>query len=145
MFPIRRPVADQFPVFCGSGSRKMGDPGVNPSDRVDGICAIRWDFVGDKKILCNRFLHPFFKPTLLFDCPSAIAHFPDLISGFIRRLTEGWSGNKKNQRENQKRHGSILKRMIEDCQPREEYTRNVSINTCPMLLRFKILFPKVSS
>ena len=104
----------------GSGSRKMGDPGVNPSDRVDGICAIRWGFIRDKKILCNRFFHPFFKPTLLFDCPSAIAHFPYLISGFIRRLTEGWSGNKKNQKENPKRHGSILKRMIEDCQPGEK-------------------------
>jgi hypothetical protein len=37
----------------------------------------------------------------------------------VQRLAEGWSGNKNNQKENEKRHRLILKRMAEDCQHEE--------------------------
>jgi hypothetical protein len=47
---------------------------------------------------------------LFFNHPSAIADFPDLIMGFVQRLAEGWSGNKNNQKENEKGHRLILKK-----------------------------------
>ena len=77
-------MADQFAVPCGSGSRKMVDPGINPSDRVDDIRTIRGDLGADEKILRYRFFYPFFKPTLFFNRPPAIPDFPELIRGFIR-------------------------------------------------------------
>jgi hypothetical protein len=96
----------------------MGDPGIDPSDRIDGIRTIRGDLVADEEILRNRFLHPFFKPMLFFNRPPAVTDFPDLIRGFIQRLAEARGGDKKCQKENKKRHGSILKRMAADCQQR---------------------------
>jgi hypothetical protein len=119
-------VADPFALPCGSGSGKMGDPGINPSDRIDGIRTIRGDLVANEEILRNRFIHPFFKPMLFFNRPSAIADFPDLIREFIRRLAEARSGDKNDQKENKKRHSSILKRMIEDCQQRERAKLSVT-------------------
>jgi hypothetical protein len=94
----------------------MGDPGINPSHRIDGIRTIRGDLVANEEILRNRFLRPFFKPTLFFDRPPAIADFPDLIRGFIQRLTEARRGDKDYEKENDKKHGCILKRIREDCQ-----------------------------
>ena len=37
----------------------------------------------------------------------------------VQRLAEGWSGNKNNQKENEKTHRLILRRMREDCQHQE--------------------------
>ena len=37
----------------------------------------------------------------------------------IQHLAEARSGGKNNQKENKKRHRFILKRMTEDCQPKE--------------------------
>jgi hypothetical protein len=71
-------VADPFAIRCGSGSGKMGDPGIDPSDRIDGIRTIRGDLVADEEIFRNRFLHPFFKPMLFFNRPPAVTDFPDL-------------------------------------------------------------------
>jgi hypothetical protein len=98
----------------------MGDSGINPSDRIDGIRTIRRDPVTSEEILRNRFIHPFFEAMLFFDRPPVIADLPDLIRGFIQGLTETGSGNKKYQKESKKRHRSILKRMTEHCQQRKK-------------------------
>ncbi len=108
MLPIRGPMAHQSAVLCSSGSRKMVDPGVNPSDRIDGICTIRGDLGTDEEILRYGFIDPLSKPVLFFNRPPAIADFPKLIRGFIRPLAEAWSGDKNNQ-ENEKRHRPYLK------------------------------------
>jgi hypothetical protein len=119
MLPVCGPVADPFAIRCGSGSGKVGDPGIDPPNRIDGIRTIRGDPVANEEILCDRFFHPFFKPTLFFNRPSAIADFPDLIRGLIQRLAEAWRGDKKCQKENKKMHCSIFNRMTADCQQRE--------------------------
>jgi hypothetical protein len=75
--------------------------------------------VANEEIFRHRFIHPFFKLMLFFNRPPAIADFPDLIRGFIQHLAEARSGGKNNQKENKKRHRFILKRMTEDCQPKE--------------------------
>ena len=97
----------------------MGDPGIDPSDRIDSIRTIRGDLIANEEIFRNRFLHPFFKLTLFFDRPPAIADFPELIRGLVGRLAKAWSGEEKNQKENQKGHGSIFKRMNKDCQQKD--------------------------
>ena len=88
MLPLRGPVAHQFAVRCGRCSGEMGDPGIDPPDRIDRIRTIRGDPVTDKEIIRNRFIHPFFEPMLFFNHPSAIADFPDLIGGMIERLAK---------------------------------------------------------
>jgi hypothetical protein len=129
-------VAYPFAIPCGSGSGKMDDPGINPSDRIDGIRTIRGDIVANEKILRNRFIHPFFKPMLFFNRPPAITDFPNLIRGFIQCLAEAWSGGKKDQDENKKRHHSILKRMTEDCQQEERAKlRGPPSSVCTYLLK----------
>jgi hypothetical protein len=110
-------MANPFAFLCCSGSGKMGDPCINPSDRVDSIRTIRRNLVAKEEILRHRFFHPFFKPMLFFNRPPAISDFPDLIRGFIQRLAETRSGNKKYQKKDKKRHCYILKRITEDCQP----------------------------
>jgi hypothetical protein len=44
-----------------------------------------------------------------------------LIRRFIQRLAEAWRGGEKNQEENERKHYSILKRMIEDCQQKNAW------------------------
>jgi hypothetical protein len=119
VFPVRGPVADPSALLRGSGSGEMGDPSIDPPDCIDDIGAICGDLVTNKKILRNRLLHPFFKPTLFFNRPPVVTDLPHLIKGFIHRLAEAWSGNEKNQEENKKGHVSIFKRIREDCQPFE--------------------------
>jgi hypothetical protein len=104
MFPVRGPVADPFAIRCGRSSGKMSDPGINPSDRIDGIRTIRRDPVANEEIFRNCFFHLFFKPVLFFNRPPAIADVPDLLRRFIRRLAETRGGDKKCQKENKKRH-----------------------------------------
>jgi hypothetical protein len=83
-------VADQSSIPGGRGSGKMVDPGIDPSDRINGIRTIRGDLVTNKKILRHRFIHPFSKLIFFFNRPSAIADFPNLIRGIIERLAEAW-------------------------------------------------------
>jgi hypothetical protein len=109
-------VADQSAIPGGSGSGKMGDPSIDPSHRINSIRTIRGNLVANEEIFRNSFLHPFFKPTLFFNRPPAMANLPDLIRGFIQHLAEAWSGDNNNQKENKTKHNFILKRMIEDCQ-----------------------------
>jgi hypothetical protein len=52
-----------------------------------------------------------------FHRPTTIVDLPDLIRGLIQRLAGARSEDKKHQKENKKRHASILKRRAEDCQP----------------------------
>jgi hypothetical protein len=85
-------VADQFPVCGGGGSRKACDPGINPPDRIDRIRTICRNPVANEKIVCDGFSHPFLKTMLLFDAPTAVVDFPDLIRGLIRRVAEDSSG-----------------------------------------------------
>jgi hypothetical protein len=134
MLPVRGPVADESAVRRGRCSRKMGDSGIDPSDRIDGIGTICGDPVTDEKIFRNRLLHPFFEPTLFFDCPPAIPDFPDWIRGLkllahrerlpghipaIQRLAGTWIRDKKYQKESKEGHCPILKRKAEDCQHEE--------------------------
>ena len=151
MFPIRGPVTDPSAFPCRSSSGKMVDPGINPSDRINSIRAIRRDLVADEEILGNRFIHPFFIPALFFNRPATIADLPDLIRRFpnlicrfpnlirrlfqhlaealirrfIQHLTEAWSGDKDDQQENKKWHNSILRRLSEDCQPFDSRLRPI--------------------
>jgi hypothetical protein len=81
MLPVRGPVSDESAVRRGTRSRKMGDPGIDPSDCIDGIGTIRGDPVTDEKIFRNRLIHPFFEPTFFFNRPPAIPDFPDWIRG----------------------------------------------------------------
>jgi hypothetical protein len=83
--PLRRPVADPFVVFCGSSSREMGDPCIDPSDGIRDICAIDGDMIAHEEIFCNILFHPL--PILIFllNGPSPIPHGPDLKRGFIDR------------------------------------------------------------
>jgi hypothetical protein len=102
MLPVLRPVADQFAVLCRSGSGKICDPGINPSDRIGDICTIRGDFVTHEKIFRNIFINPFSKLIFFFNRPPVITDFPDLIRGFIDHLAEAWGGDKDNQKESEK-------------------------------------------
>ncbi len=98
MLPVFGPVADQFAILCSSGSRKMGDPCIDPSDRIRDIRAVDWGPVAKEKVLRNIFIHPFSKPILFFNRPSVEADFPDLIRGFIQRLARARRWDKDNQR-----------------------------------------------
>jgi len=100
MLPVLRPMAEQFAVLGRSGSGKICDPGINPSDCIGDICTIRGDFVTNEKIFRNIFINPFSKPIFFFNRPPAIADFPDLIRGFIQHLAEAWGGNMDNQKKN---------------------------------------------
>jgi hypothetical protein len=102
-------MADPSAIPCGSSRRKLGDPRINPSDRIDGIRTIRGDLVADEKIFRDRFIHPFFKPMLFFHRPTTIADLPDLVRRLTQRLAGARSGDKKNQKEDEKRHVPILK------------------------------------
>ena len=82
-------MADQFPIFGGGRCRKTGDPGIDPSDRIDGIGTVRWDVVRDKKTFVDRLFHPSFISPLLFNRPTTIPHLPELIRGFILSLAKG--------------------------------------------------------
>jgi hypothetical protein len=117
VLPVRGPVADPSALLRGSGSRKMGDPGIDPPDCIDDIGAICRDLVANEKILGNRLLHPFFKPPLFLKRPPTITDLPHLIRGFVYRLAETGSGYEKNQEKNKKQHVSLFKRIREDCQP----------------------------
>jgi hypothetical protein len=88
MLPVGGPVADQSSLPGGRGSGEMIDPGIDPSDRINGIRTICGDLVANKKILRYRFIHPFSKLIFFFNRPSAIADFPDLIGGMIERLAK---------------------------------------------------------
>jgi hypothetical protein len=100
----------------------MVDPGIDPSDRINGICTIRGDFVTNKKIFCNIFIHPFSKLIFFFNRPPLITDFPDLIRGFIQHLAEAWCGNKDNQKKN--------KRVIED--PSRANDVIIYLHWCPI-------------
>jgi hypothetical protein len=103
----------------------MGDPGIDPSDCVDGIRTIRGNPVVNEEILMNRLIHPFCKSLLFFSRPSAVADFPDLIRGFIQRLAEARWGAKDHYRdsEDKEKHSPMFTRIAEDCQQKLEGAR----------------------
>jgi hypothetical protein len=110
MLPVRGPVAYQFAIGCGSGSRKMGNPGINPSDGIEYVRAIRGDLIANEKIFRNIVINPFCILRLLFNCPTLITDFPELIRRFICRLAEAWRGNKDSQEEDEKRKEDPFRR-----------------------------------
>jgi hypothetical protein len=76
-------MADQLSILrCGCG-RKMGNPRIDPSHRIRNIGTIHGDFMPDKEIFCDVFLHPFAKSNLLLDRPPTVAHLPYLERGFL--------------------------------------------------------------
>jgi hypothetical protein len=46
-----------------------------------------------------------------FNCPPAIADFPDLVRGFIQGLAVAWNGDKNRQKENKKKHELNIKKI----------------------------------
>jgi len=64
----------------------MVDPGINPPDRIDGICTIRRDPGTNEEILCHVSSHPFPNRLLFFNRPPAMCRLPNLIRGFIQSL-----------------------------------------------------------
>jgi hypothetical protein len=104
-------VADLPPIDGGRSSRKVIDSGIDPSDRIDSIRTIRGDSIANEKILRNGFFPPFFKTAFFFNCPPAVADFPDLVRGFIQGLAVTWDGDKNHQEENKKRHDLNIKKV----------------------------------
>src|SRR4030042_2297450 len=106
MLPVRGPVADQFTVLCHGSSREMGDPGIDPSDRIRDICTVDWNLITNEKIFRNIFINPSTELIFFFNGPPVIADFPDLIRGFIQPLAETWGRDKDNQKENKRGIGN---------------------------------------
>ena len=116
MSPIRRPMADPLPIISGCPRGEMGHPGVNPSNGVDEIRTIGREPVTDAEIVGHIFVNPFLESSFLFKVPLAIPHFPNLIRGFARHLTEARGAEKKDEKDNEQWHTSILRRRESCCQ-----------------------------
>jgi hypothetical protein len=56
----------------------MGDPCIDPSNRIGDIGAVHGEFIPDEEILCDIFLHPFAESEFFFNSPSAVPDFPYL-------------------------------------------------------------------
>jgi hypothetical protein len=89
--PFGRPVADQFIIFCGRSSRKMGNPCIDPPDGIRDIRAIDGNIIADEEIFRYILLNPLAILIFLLNCPSTVTHLPDLKGRFIDRLAERWS------------------------------------------------------
>jgi hypothetical protein len=76
--PFPGPVADQMAVLRCGCSREMGDPCIDPSNRIGDIGAVHGEFIPDEEILCDIFLHPFAESEFFFNSPSAVPDFPYL-------------------------------------------------------------------
>ena len=59
MSPMGGPVANQFIVLCRGRCREMGDPGIDPPDRIRNIGTIDRDFMADEEIFGDILLNPF--------------------------------------------------------------------------------------
>jgi hypothetical protein len=94
----------------------MGYPGINPSNGVDEIRAIGRKVVADAEIVGHIFVNPFLESSFLFEAPLAITHFPNLIRVFDRPLTEARGTEKSDEKGNEQRHASILRRRESGCQ-----------------------------
>jgi hypothetical protein len=60
----------------------------------------------DKKILGDRFLHPFTILNLLFNRPAAIPYFPYLERRFLDRVAQG--GGSKGDEKQQNKNGHAV-------------------------------------
>jgi hypothetical protein len=98
-------MADQLSVLRRGGGRKMGNPWIDPSHRIGDIRTIHGDFMPDKEIFCDIFLHPFAKSDLLLDSPSTVPHFPYLQWGFLKGSCERLGWEKENEESYQEAHG----------------------------------------
>jgi len=76
--PIRRPVADEPIILGGRSGRKVSDPGVDPPDSIGDIRTIHGDFITDKKVFIDIFLHPFPILDFFLNRPSPLGHAPRL-------------------------------------------------------------------
>jgi hypothetical protein len=94
----------------------VGDACVDPSHRIGDIRTVNGDFITDKEILRDIFLHPFTESVLLLDGPSTISHFPYLKRRFLHALCEGWDGEEEDEEGYQKPHSFILKKLGDSCQ-----------------------------
>jgi hypothetical protein len=86
----------------------MGNPCIDPSDRIRDIRAIDRNIVSDEKIFSDILLNPLAVSSFLFNRPSAIPNRPDLIRGFLCRMTERDHGNQE-EKQDEKKHTSSLK------------------------------------
>ncbi len=58
IFSLLRPVADELPLFCCGSCREVGDPCINPSNRIRNICTINGNLIADEKILRDIRFYP---------------------------------------------------------------------------------------
>jgi hypothetical protein len=92
MTPFGGPVANPFALFDGGGSREVGDPGIDPSRGIRDVCTVDRDFIADKKIFRDIFLHPSAISNFFFNGPPPVSHLPNLKGRFLHRLAEGGGG-----------------------------------------------------
>jgi hypothetical protein len=92
-------MADESAVLGCRRCREMGNPGIDPTNRVRDICAVDRDFIADEKILRDIFFNPFAELMLLFNRPPPLTHFPDLKRRLLWCFTKGGYGNEHNEEE----------------------------------------------
>jgi hypothetical protein len=127
--PFPGPVADQMAVLCGNCSREMSHPCIDPSNRIRDIGAVHGEFIPDKEILCDIFLHPFAKPEFLLNRPSTIPHLPYLRRGFLHGSCERKGCEEECEDSDQEPHGSILRILAKNCQQREtKYSKKLFLD-----------------
>jgi hypothetical protein len=90
-------MADQLSILrCGCG-RKTGNPCIDPSHRIRNIGTINGDFMPDKEIFCDVFLHPYAKPDLFLNSPPTVPYFPYLKRGFFHGICEREGRKEENE------------------------------------------------
>jgi hypothetical protein len=75
----------------------VSDSCIDPSHGIGDIGAINGNFISDKEILGDIFLHPFAKSNFFFNRPSTVSHLPNLERGFLERLTERGGGEEEKK------------------------------------------------
>jgi len=112
-------VADEFIVFCRSGCGEPCDPRVNPSNGIRDIRAIDRNLMADEEIFRDIFFDPSGEIRFFLIRPTLFAHFPDLMGRFYNRFTKSRHADQEKQKERQRFHKIILKRLKKDCQLKE--------------------------
>jgi hypothetical protein len=97
----------------------VGNPRIDPSNRIGDIGTVDGDLITDKKILRDVLFDPFSESTLFLNSPSTVPHFPYLKWGFFHGPCERESREEEDEESHQKAHGSIIRRLAESCQQGE--------------------------
>jgi hypothetical protein len=101
MSPVGRPVPNELMILGRRRSRKVGNTGVDPPNRIRNIGAIDRDFISKEEVLIQILLHPSGKKDFFLHRPSTIPHLPDLRGGF-GRISSKTKKRKGEQKKDQK-------------------------------------------